>query len=515
MISARLRGWTVAAGAAGSVLLVALVGLSGPSAAEPYIGPPTPAPPWFRPVHLPDPAVTVMLWTAAVLGCAAVVVGLRLVRAGRPPSPARLVAGGALAVAVLVVVPPVGSTDLMDYAAYGRITDTGHSPYTTTPYRLARSGDPVARLSSHAWRHKTSVYGPAGTAAQWLASRAAGASAARTVWWLKLENALAFLVVALALDRLTAANRARRARAHLLWTLNPLMLWAVVAGGHIDGLSAALAVAGLWALRAAGRRPLAAGFCGGLLLGAATAVKAPFALLAAGGAWSWRRSPRTLLMGAAGMLLAIVPGYLLAGGTAIESVVDRGRRMSRSSPWHLGSELAGGRPPAWVVTWGALLLALALAAVFARGLPAEPPEVPGVRLALAFSLAWLISSQVYYPWYETMVFSLLALMPASRADVLLVVRGGIAALGNIPGVSDRLRPAWLDGLVTHGVLPYLVPSGLLAVGLALVVMAARRTWTPDLPGPSVLGAPGPSGSGAPGTGPSGVNSHGSRAGARS
>lgn len=488
-----MRSRIVVAGVAASVLLMAVVGLSGPSAAEPWIGRPTPAPPWFRPMHLPDAWVTVMLWTAVILGCVAVSAGLSLVRTGRAPSPARLAAGGALAVAVLVVVPPVGSTDLMDYAAYGRIASVGHSPYTTTPYQLGRTGDPVARLSSHAWRHKPSVYGPAATAAQWLASRMAGASAARTVWWLKLENALAFLVVALALDRMTAGDRARRARAHLLWTLNPLMLWAVVAGGHIDGLSVALAMAGLWALRSAGRRPLAAGFCGGLLLGGATAVKAPFALLAAGGAWSWRRSPRTLVMGALGTLLAIVPGYLLAGGAAVDAVIRRGERMSRSSPWHLGAELAGGRPPAWVVTWGALLLAVALAAVFARGLPAEPPEAPGVRLALALSLAWLISSQVYYPWYETMVFSLLAVMPASRVDVLLVIRGGIAALGCIPGAVELLHPAWLDTLVRHGVMAYLVPSALLVVGLALVVIAARKRWIPD----------------PPGTGVPGVNSHGS------
>jgi hypothetical protein len=37
---------------------------------------------------------------------------------------------------------------------------------------------------------------------------------------------------------------------HLLWSVNPLMLFAVVAGGHIDGLAAAL---GLFAL-IAGRR---------------------------------------------------------------------------------------------------------------------------------------------------------------------------------------------------------------------------------------------------------------------
>ena len=33
------------------------------------------------------------------------------------------------AVAVLVVLPPVGSTDALDYAVYGHIAALGHSPY--------------------------------------------------------------------------------------------------------------------------------------------------------------------------------------------------------------------------------------------------------------------------------------------------------------------------------------------------------------------------------------------------
>jgi len=53
-------------------------------------------------------------------------------------------------------------------------------------------------------------------------------------------NALAFLAVALALDWMFRRDSAGRARAHLLWSVNPLMLFAVVAGGHIDGLAAAL-----------------------------------------------------------------------------------------------------------------------------------------------------------------------------------------------------------------------------------------------------------------------------------
>ena len=40
-----------------------------------------------------------------------------------------------------------------------------------------------------------------------------------------------------------------RLRAHLLWSVNPLLLWEIVAGGHIDGLAAAFGLLGIVALR--------------------------------------------------------------------------------------------------------------------------------------------------------------------------------------------------------------------------------------------------------------------------
>ena len=41
------------------------------------------------------------------------------------------------------------------------------------------------------------------------------------------------------------ADRASRVRAHLLWTVNPLMIWSLIAAGHLDVLAAAVGVAGL------------------------------------------------------------------------------------------------------------------------------------------------------------------------------------------------------------------------------------------------------------------------------
>ena len=105
----------------------------------------------------------------------------------------------------------------------------GHSPYVMTPLQLERSGDPVGRQIPFAeipstWTTTVSVYGPVATAAEWAAAELGGSSLARITFWLKLEEALAFGAVILILDRLLRSDPAQRLRAHLLWSVNPLLL---------------------------------------------------------------------------------------------------------------------------------------------------------------------------------------------------------------------------------------------------------------------------------------------------
>ena len=94
-----------------------------------------------------------------------------------------------------------------------------------------------------------SVYGPVATAAEWGAAELGGTSLARITFWLKLEEAVAFGAVILVLDRLLRRDPEMRLRAHLLWSVNPLLLWEIVAGGHIDGLAAMFGLLGIAALR--------------------------------------------------------------------------------------------------------------------------------------------------------------------------------------------------------------------------------------------------------------------------
>jgi hypothetical protein len=390
-----------------SVVLIVAVGVRGPSATVPRLDRPG-WPPVFRPSHASDVFVIVTLWVAMAVGAAGVAGGLWAVRRGWRPSPRRLAVAIVLCVAALVAVPPMGSTDMTDYATYGRMAVLGHNPHEMTPRELRATGDPVARLSSRTWLDSPTVYGPVATATEWAASALGGASTARTTFWLKVWNGLAFLATALALDRLVGPDRGRRVRAHLLWSLNPLMLWAGLAGGHADILGVAFMIVSLSVLR---RSPLAAG----LLLGGAVAVKATFAFAGAGLAWALRRSPLRLLAAGIGTLAVLVCGYLIVGPGTLSSLLGRTQLTSPSNPWRFITNSTGG-PPSWVWSWGTLAVALLVAALLAWRLPPGPRESPAVRLTLALSLGWLVTTPIYHAWYDALVFPLIALMPASRLD---------------------------------------------------------------------------------------------------
>jgi hypothetical protein len=408
---------------------------------------------------LPDLWVTGILWTAMITGAAGLAAGLVAVRLGRPPR--GLVTGGLLAVAVLVLAPPMGTSDTVDYAVYGRMAVLGYDPHVMTPREFRATGDRIAALAPEPWQDIPSVYGPLATGTEWAASALPDGSATSTVFWLKLWNALAFLVAALALDRLAGTDPARRARVHLLWTFNPLMLWALIGGAHVDGLAAGLAVAGLATVGPAVWRSGAAG----LLLGAAAAVKAPYLLLGAAMAWSVRRSPRALVALAAGAAVFLAAGYSVVGGAGIAALAGRSRSPSWNTPWQLLVPLTG-RLPSWL-PWLALVPA-ALVVLLLLRVRTDGPAWLGP--ALAICTAWVITSPVYYPWYEALVLPLVALAPAARLDWVQLTRTLVATVGSLPGLAVRFGDSWLR----TGPLPYVVPGALLLLLLLLAGEAVLR-----------------------------------------
>ena len=527
----RLIGWLAAAAIACSTAVMVVISAAGPNAAVPSVRTAS-GPPWWHALHLTTTFVTVALWAAMALGGLGVIAALVAVARGARPPARVLIAFSVIAVVALTAAPAAGSTDSISYAASGRTAVIGHSPYVMTPLALARSGDPVGRQIPFgeipsSWTTTVSVYGPVATGAEWVAAELGGTSLAHIIFWLKLLEALSFCAVIWILDRLLRPiqDEAMRLRAHLLWSVNPLLLWEIVAGGHIDGLAVVFGLLGIVALRArpqhdaagpaaagpaaapaggpaaAAAGPAAAPDAGyrlrvgaagaalsGLLIGVAAGIKVEYALFGLAVAWACRRSPRALAAAAAGFAVAVIPAYLAAGTAAVKVLLTRSPGVTWDTMYQLFWRPVLGytqfsvssRPPHLELV--AYLLFAAVAVLTVLRFPDRVPGLPAVTPALALSLAWLFVTAFQRPWYDVMAISLLALYTASRLDWVVLVRLLAGATVYAQAIQNPAEPHWLYDVAQFDGT-WLTPTVRLLAALALVWLCVwgRWRWSPRSP----------------------------------
>lgn len=439
---------------------------------SPVLPMPASGPPWELSAHVPAVAVVSAIWLAAALGGAGVAAGLLAVRRGAPVPLQALLATAAIAVVALVLLPPSGSTDALDYAVYGHIAVVGHSPYVMTPAQFRR--EYLLPGVPRNWQGRTSVYGPLATGEQFLAAWLGGGSLAADVFWLKLANAGAFAAVAFAAHRLLP-DRASKLRAHLLWTANPLMLWSVLAAGHMDVLAAAAGLAGLLICdQRSTLRPTARALAAGTCIGLAVDFKASYALFGLALAWSMRRRPRQLLAALGGAAAVLLVSFALAGPAAwtaaLDARSDRGMYALLISHVHvLGAHVL---PLAAGIGAGIAVLAMWRLPPGYRGATAVPA-------ALAISLGWLLAWPEQDAWYAVMALCLLVCYPASRLDWPVLGWLTMSAITDMPGrpLAGRTHPLGTVLPVIHR-LCYLVlqPSVVACVLVVLVALCVTRRW---------------------------------------
>ena len=497
-------------GAIGLSLVAFLVtALLGPSAMEPALPGPAGRPPYSLAAH-PSPYLVIGLVAVGVLAAAA---GLGLclyaMQRGWSCRARPLLTGALLVVAAFVIMPPVGSGDHLNYAVYGRMAVTGHDPYVTGARDLP--GDPIAAVVERPWREEPSIYGPIATAQQAFASWVGGDSVRLTVFALSLTNALAFVLVGLVLYRMAGRSEAGRLRSVLLWTGNPLLLFHLVSGAHNDVLAIAAAVGSL-AVFSGGRREadpeadpeartprmrriLAAGG----LIGAGAAIKLPAALAGGGPAWAllsavpvagrgdppwwrswppWRplrgRSARLIqlvgLVGAAAVVAVLA--FAAAGAHAFDQVQRASRSVSLATPWHLVDVALGRDAHRPIIQAGSLILLVVLGLLLIRLLP---PGEESHRVAAALVLAWLFAAPYALPWYDAFGWALLAPLPWSAVDALLLARTAVLSLAYLPARDPQVvrLPDGLSWLFTV-VRPTIIPWALTGILAALVALAVLR-----------------------------------------
>jgi hypothetical protein len=469
----RLLGWLAGTGIGGAILIMIAASLVRQDWMYPPVPMPATGPPWELPVKVSGSLVSVALWLAALLAAGGLVAGLVAARRGAR-GPIRLILiTAAIAVAALAVLPPSGSTDPLDYAAYGRLALLGHNPYVASPFYLRLTEPTFGRSVPVHWDQQVSLYGPAATIEQFLAAKLGGTSMARVVLWLKVWNALAFGAVAIIIDRVLKSRSAARLRAHLLWTINPLLLWDLIAAGHVDVVAAGAGMVGLLAVGRlpAGQKPrLGRAVAAGALIGLAADIKIDYLLFGIGLAWALRRSVPALLAAAAGGIAILAPTYAWLGKPAFMALFARRDKTTQDSFWRL-ADLTNWHYLA--VT--AALLFVGLAALLLWRMPSGDALRPAIRPTVALCLAWLVIWPYQLPWYDAMIICVLVFYPASRLDWLVLARLTGATIVNMPGDPSGVPGPMLrsfDAVLVHG----LGPAVLLAVAIGVVVVAVSGRW---------------------------------------
>ncbi len=469
-------------GIVGATALTLLAGVLGPSAVTLTLGPrDSYLPPWYLPSGLVTPNewfVSILIWTAIILGGLGLWVGLRAMADGWKPKVKKFFALGTVLSLLTICVPPMTSADVLMYAAYGRLQAIGRSPYEITPAEVFRGQfDPVLRWTERPWQDTPSVYGPITSWTQLLANKLGAENMHDIVFWLQVFSVVPFILACAGVIILAHGDPRRQGRAALLTIANPLLIWAVVAGAHNEALAVMFAVAGLLFMR---KNP----FVAGLGIGLAGCAKVSIGLWGLAMLWAYRREPKKALLLCLGTAIPMGLAYVLWQPTAFFQALRNGGYVSVGSwanPFYSFLALFMTDYHAKVVIGiisyiGFIVIAWMLSRVVpwtaAPGLAKDAdlkrdPLTIALRTALVLSVAWLITSMYTLSWYDLLAWMPLAVFAASKLDQIMVIRGAALSLAYVPGRAIDMGPA-LDFTATRirdTVSPIIQMTMLLAVVL--------------------------------------------------
>jgi len=196
-----------------------------------------------------------------------------------------------------------------------------------------------------------------------------------------------------------------------------------------------------------------------------------------------------------GFVVIAAASFIPWGFGVLGPALRAGSYVSIGSPWRpVRSALrlmVGEATADDLVRAGGVVLAVALLALFARPLTAlarsyrraAPPHrdhPDGITLAaaavLAVALAWLVAWTYVLPWYDSLAWALLALLPWLPApwaalDWLVLARTTVLALGYLPARGIALPPGldWTRTIIRTGVTPMLL------FGTAALLVAVLRS----------------------------------------
>ncbi len=225
-----------------------------------------------------------------------------VLRAFRQLSPQAVLISIAVLNVVVLLAPPLFSTDLFSYIAYGRLGATYHlNPYLYGPSAIFL--DPLYSYIGSQWVHTPTAYGPLFTA---LSYPLAHLSISANVFIYKAIGAVSSLVIVGGVWYAAKRRGIDQVKAVALVGLNPILLVYGVGGGHNDLLMLAILVVGLCVLLSERQR------ASGALFVAATAIKLtaglmlPFVIAMSAGKREGSEDRRRFVIGAAVAAVAVI-----------------------------------------------------------------------------------------------------------------------------------------------------------------------------------------------------------------
>jgi hypothetical protein len=335
--------------------------------------------------------------------------------------------------ALMLLAPPIVSTDVFSYQFYGRIGATYHAnPYLAGPHALAL--DPLYHYIGSKWVYTPTVYGPLFTAISYVLAPLAFPASVLAYKAIATLSSLAVVALVWNGARLRGTDPVKAAA---LVGLNPLIVVYGVGGGHNDLLMLAPLLAGIVLLLQHRER------LGGASIVAAAAVKMtaglllPFALAGARGDRN-RTHRRDLWIGAgvaAGLLSAFAVVMFGTGPLHLPATLEKVQSTGnwQSIPGFIGTRLGLGTPGSAVtLILGAMFIGAVIWLVW-RVWRGQLDWIAGAGWA---SIALLVSAGSLLPWYVAWLMPLAALGRDGRlwraSLVLTCVIGCFQIVGYIP-----------------------------------------------------------------------------------
>ncbi len=335
--------------------------------------------------------------------------------------------------ALVLLAPPLLSTDVFSYQAYARLGALyGGNPYLQGPHAIAL--DPVYPFIGAKWVTMPTAYGPVFTVISYVL---APLSIAASVMAYKAIAAVASLALVACVWNAARLRGLDPVKAAALVGLNPLIVLYGVGGGHNDLLMLAVLGAGIYLLVAHRER------AGGAAIMAAAGIKLtaglllPFALADSASRRGRDRRPELLWGAAAALGLLAALGFALFGSGPLHmfSTLQKGQSEGdwHSIPGFISTRLG-------LVTLGhvtgaclAVLFVLAYAWLLRRVWRGRLDWIAGAGWAAA---VLLLTASALLPWYVAWLIPLAALAGDVRLWRTAIVMTGlvqaIQVLGYIP-----------------------------------------------------------------------------------